>query len=253
MLLRPVLRFCLKRSLKFQEFVQISKLELVHLALGELEGDETSISKLSAATGLQRKDIRQLLQPTKITGTSNVITRISGMWMQSRRFATASGKPRALTYLGAESEFAKLVRGISSDLSHHTVIHEMERLGVAKRRGSKVVLIQPSVPLKNDDGYRAVAQDMDDLFRAADLNLTSGVQHLHARTSFDKIPASALSKIQSWVFEMGKRIHAEARRELARHDRDINPGKKPEEKTFRVTLGTFSFCEEVENNDPEDS
>lgn len=240
--MRPVLRFCLKRSYKFQELVRVAKEEFLEMAFEELGREEASVSKLSAVTGLQRKDIHQLIHGKERNGGVNVVTRIVGHWIHSRKFSKSPGKARPLDYLGAESEFAELVRSVSSDLSHHTLLKEMERLGVVKRGKSAVTLLRTEVPLKGEEGYLAAADDIDDLFRAADENLSDDVRHLHARTAYDSIPTSALPKIRKWLFSMGERIHAEARRELSKFDRDYS-GESKDGDEVRVTLGTFSFVE----------
>ena len=66
LLLKPFARFCVRRSLKFQDLLGAMKIAFIEVAQQELreQGLVESVSKLSAMTGLQRSDIDKLLSST---------------------------------------------------------------------------------------------------------------------------------------------------------------------------------------------
>ena len=249
-LMRPALRYCLRRSLKIQDAYSALKEEFLDLANHELSqsGETVSVSKLSASTGLQRKDIRKIVgreEEEESKRELNLIVRISSSWSFSRAYS-AKGKPKKLTFKGKDSEFALLVREINSDLSHHTILNEMERLGLVKRSGENVSLVRHGVNLKGLDGLFSTSTDIDQLFLSASENIESEkeIENLHARTSFDNIPESALPKINEWILDLGSQIHKKVHGYLAKFDRDTNPQVKHPGKAHRVSFTTFSFKEQ---------
>jgi len=249
-LMRPALRYCLKRSLKIQDIYSAIKEEFLDLARHELvkSGDLISVSKLSASTGLQRKDIQKIIEPEKEDSTRelNLIVRISGLWNESKSYS-AGGKPKKLTYKGKDSEFAVLVKELNSDLSHNTILNEMERLGLVQRKGENVSLMRQGVNLKGIEGLFSTSIDLDQLFLSASENIESKneIENLHARTFFDNIPESAVPKINKWMLEFGGQIHKKVHEFLAKFDRDVNPKIKYTGKAHRVSFTTFSFKEQT--------
>ena len=226
--MRPALRYCLKRSLKIQDAYLALKEEFLDLARHELieSGETISVSKLSASTGLQRKDIQKIVESSEDEESRelNLVVRISGLWSGSKNYSPG-GKPRKLTFKGKESEFALLVRELNSDLSHHTILSEMERLGLVQRKGESVSLVRHGVNLKGHSGLYSASVDIDQLYLSASENIESqaDIENLHARTSFDNIPETALPKVNEWMLELGGQVHKKVRDFLSKFDRDLNP------------------------------
>ena len=260
-LLRPVVRFCLRRSLKIQDVVSALKAEFVARAAEEiLQGSDTelSVSKLSAVTGLQRKHLSKLENlespPSQASRKSNLVTRLIGQWLHDRRFSRG-GKPRDLTTTGVTSEFAALLRALSADLNHHTMLFELERLGLIERINDKArLLVQAySNAGKPEEALGDAAQDLDDLFRAVDHNITLVDQdppHLHARTTFDNIPADKLPKLRRWLFAAGSTFHRRVSDMLARYDRDTGEPAEEQKGRVRLVFGSFSFSEQIGQGGP---
>lgn len=262
-LLRPAVRFCLRRSVKIQDLIRALKFEFVHVAKEELarESHVSSVSRLSAMTGLQRKDLKQLLDDgsssKNLEGSSgNLMFRVINRWSQDRRFIKGNGKPRALTTEGLESEFSKLVRTVSTDLNHHTLLFELERLGFIRRDGNYVHLLT-NVYSNQNNTIEALAdstQDLDDLYRAVEENLGSDGSdlNLHARTAYDSISSVDIPRIRKWIFEKGVEFHKQVRAYLAQFDRDLSqPGKSSGDDRSRIVFGTFSFSEKCDKSEEE--
>lgn len=251
-LARPLVRYCLRHSIKFRELSDLLKRSFLRIAQEEIAQKKlaASASKLSVMTGLQRREVlRLLLAPESGENAANLITRIVGQWASDRRFCDKRGRPKALTFEGLQSDFARLVRVVSKDLSHHTVLFELERLGTVKRRQGKAVLVFPAhIPRGNiRAGLMMLAEDAHDLMCAVEENLSEklSIPNLHARTQYDAVPREHLPEIRRWLIKFGQQIHDRARKYLSRFDTDINPklrGRSASQRT-RVVLGTFSRIE----------
>jgi len=247
MLLLPVVRFCLRRAIKFQEFSAIARSVFIEAALRELEKSPASTSRLSVITGLTRREVDRLVKhaPHDEPG-SNLIIKTIGQWNGDRRFTDKQGTPKPLNFDGIDSQFAKLVGQVSTDLNHHTVLFELERLGFVERAGGLAQLVVPAYISRENarEGAAMLSSDVSDLLRAVELNLFEDetVPHLHARTEYDNIAPEKLPEIKKWLLEFGRKIHADVRKYLARYDMDINPALRSTKPGARVKLGTFSYA-----------
>lgn len=255
-LLRPIVRFGLRRSLKIQDVYNALKLEYISLASQELRdrGEAVTVSKLSAMTGLQRKELASLLKNNASDNPprpdQNLIVRILGQWQYDKRFSRKDGQPKLLTTEGIESEFASLVRTVSSDLNHHTVLFELDRLGYIERKEGAAKLLASAYNNKVDqiETLTGASYDIDDLYRAVELNVSAlqGEEHLHARTTFDNIAPEDLPKLRQWLLRAGSAFHQKASKYLSKFDRDIQGHKSRSSnkgEAGRVVIGTFGLTE----------
>lgn len=253
-LMRPVIRYSLRRSIKIQNLISALKDEYVNLAKEELakSGQEVSISKISAVTGMQRKEISGRLSEgrgTKSKDTGNVITRVIGQWINDSRFSK-KGKALPLDIEGLESRFAKLVRSVSSDLNHHTLVFELERIGLIKRKDKVVSLIVSAFNERENESwvFSKMSQDQDDLYRTVEANVSASEDSLnhHARTEFDNIPSSVVPKLRERIYQLGEDFHRKINSLLASYDRDIRKQTKDNGGRARIVFGSFSLAEELE-------
>ncbi len=262
LMLRPVVRFCLRHALKVQEFVDIARAVFFEVAHEEIlaENRQTSASRLSVRTGLTRREVTRLLQQQGASEPSmNLLTRVIGKWQSHPDYSSKKQGPRPLSAEGKASEFAALVQSVSQDLNPYTVLSELERIHAVKREKNKVLLLhgvyvpEPSV----EEGFRIVSRDINDLVQAVEGNVVEQVSppHLHIKTHYDNIALSALAEIRQWLLEEGTRFHARAREFLGRFDKDLNPRLVNERGGGRVALSAFSFTEvpeeQVSNSDQE--
>jgi hypothetical protein len=248
-LLRPVLRFCLRRSLRLREIVEIMKLSLVEIALDELASHDepASVSRVSLMTGVHRKDVTVLMSDRAPRTTNDALfRRVIGQWRSDRRFSSA-GRPRPLDHVGHRSEFARLVRAVNKELNPYSVLFELARVGAIEERDDKLHLVRSEyIPLgKLDERFALVSQDVDDLVRAAEENILTPqeVPNLHLTTAYDDVVLDELPRIRRWFIDEGAALHERARRFLSAFDRDINPRLAERPGKGRVVIGTFSFVE----------
>lgn len=247
LMLKPLARFCLRHSLRIQELEEAAKIVLIEAAKEEIERSEekVNISRLSAVTGLHRRDVMRIFREGRtIEEPRNLVSRVIGQWLNDRRFTTTRGTPRVLVGEGEQSEFHKLVRLLSNDVHPGTVLFELERVGAVERTAKGLRLVASGyVPKGNPkEGFELLSLDTGDLICAVDENVFSpgDIPNLHARTEYDKIRADMLPKIREWILEEGSEFHRRLRNYLSQFDLDISPDDGYRGKFARVVVGAFS-------------
>ena len=257
-LLIPVIRFCLRHSLKLQDLIEIAKQCFIELAKEDLcrDGRKVSSSRLSIMTGVHRRDVTRLkrdLPPPK--RGPDLITRIIGQWQNDRRFCSRRKGPKYLSFESTESEFAQLVGAVSREVNPYTVLFELERTGAVRRtrNGLKLCtsLYMPSSKAK--EGFRLLGSDIHDLITSVEENVfvKPRVPNLHIKTEYDNIPAHLVPRIKQWMLDEGSSLHERVRSYLSQCDRDLNPGISARGETVRIALGTFSSIENLTHDSPQ--
>ena len=253
-LLRPIVSLAIKRSFKIMDFVEMLKLVFVEVAKEELvkQNKKVSASKVSAMTGVHRRDIARLESTKeKIDPKPNLLSKIIVQWRHHPNFTTKSGAPKVLNTKGADSEFAQLVESVNGgDLSAYAILFEMERLGIIKQKGKTAKLKWQDYVSRDDlaEGFQMLAEDTQDLVSAVDENLSSteAIPNLHLKTEFTRINDASVPEIKSWLLHEGSRFHQRVKKFLSKYDADLNPKISSHCANTRVAFGSFSISE-VEN------
>ncbi len=247
-ILKPLMRFCLRHSVRIQEILEAVKIALIEAAKEEMiEREELiNISRISVMTGIHRRDVMRIHRDEiTLDGSKNFIPRLIGQWQSDKRFCVKGKKPRILSRQGeGNDEFEKLVRLVSNDLHPGTVLFELERLGIVRRvkDGVRLITAVYSPPKNIRNGFELLAEDANDLIAAVEENIadTEAIPNLHAKTTYDNIRRDALPRIRKWFLNEGSSFHKRSREFLSRFDLDINPDPSHTATGVRVVLGTFS-------------
>lgn len=256
-LLRPVVRFCLKRGILLQQFLSILKSVYLEVAEEQLSTitNKINISRLSVMTGVHRTDAMRLYRKRESPLPEEPITfvgRIIAHWTKNSQFITATRKPRVLTYGGEDSEFFRLVRSVSLSLNPATVLFELERSGTIKkvRKGIKLVRETTILSAREEQAYELLASDIDNLTTAFEENMslsTGNLGNLHHRTRYDNIFIKDLPKIRTWILNRGRRFHKEVRDYLSEFDKDTTPKINASEPAGGVVqVSSFSYMSPAE-------
>ena len=249
-LLRPVVKFCLRRSLSIQDLVEMAKTVFIEIAVEELKKRNKKIntSKLSVMTGLRRREVDRFYKEKPVANDrTSIITKVIGKWSQNNKFSTKKGRARVLTYEGDNSQFSKLVRSISNDIKPGTVLSELERLAAIEKTSRGLKLIIDAYVPKNDpeEGYNLLAMDAEDLALAVEENIFDApkIPNLHGTTEYDNIPSRHVPALKKWLLFEGSKFHQKVRAHIAKLDKNTNS-----KGNFRVVFGSFS---RISNQDME--
>lgn len=243
-MLRPVIRLCLRHSLRIQDLIESAKLVFLEMAEQEMDdtGEKVSGAKLSTTTGIHRRDVSRIWQKKQVKDSpQGIISKVLGHWQQDKRFSTKRGKARVLS----EEEFRELVASITHDVAAGTVLFELERIGaVEKTRGGLKLASRVYVPKGNlDEGLALIARDTQHLMTAVEENLFEDLEvpNLHLNTQFDRISDDKIPEIREWLIREGSALHQKARNYLSKYDADLNVELDRGHCNSKVKLGCFSL------------
>ena len=253
-LLRPTVRFLLRRSYTFQDFINLAKVVFVDVAKEEInaQGDKVNISRISMLTGLHRPDVRRIYREQTISDerSENILGRILIKWYHEPQYTTKAGHPRVLSYEGEDSEFRELVRSMTKNYSPGTVLSELERLEAVQRTSRGLKPLRPLLWTGADPGrgLEILSDDMETLFEAIEENLFSepATPNLHIRTTYDNIFYRDLPRIRRWLVDEGKLFHQKVRNYLAQFDKDISVEHGDMRSGARVTVTAVSLTSSPE-------
>jgi hypothetical protein len=245
-MLRPIVRLCLRSGVGIQEFLESAKIVFVSVAKEQLEAEKqkANISRISVATGLHRRDVDRILERRgEPVEPVNLLSRVLTVWETQDSYKTATGKPRVLTCEGDTNEFYALVKSVTSDVHPSSILAQVERVGLAERTSHGLKLIAGAQDVKKDlgRGYHILAQDLEDLSSAVEHNLLKQPElpNLHARTEFDNIFEDSLPYIQEWLLKEGSSLHQRTRALLSEHDADLQAHTR-KKAGCRVVLTCFA-------------
>jgi len=247
LMLKPIVRFALKHSLKITDLLEAAKIEFIQEARSDLfrQKRPLSNSRLSIMTGIHRRDVARLAKDSGGNRSStDLLSRVLGTWQAHPKFSTSRGKPRTLCCEGKRSEFCELVSHVSKELNPYTVLFELERVGAVERSLRGLRIRRASyIPKGNAAaGFEILSRDMSDLVEVVSDNvLAERTQpHHHLRTEYDAIDASQIEQIEKWLLAEGSAFHRRARCFLSKFDRYTNPRAPRGGRRMRVVFGSFA-------------
>lgn len=156
----PVVRTLLRVGVSYRELDELVRLAYVRVASDEfgLRGRPTNHSRISAMTGIPRKEVSRI--QAELVDACNVpryelspLGDILQRWYTDPLFLDSEGKPLRLPLTGSTPCFDDLVRSCSSDLPIGALKVELLRIGAAKQdaAGELCVVRREVVPEALDD------------------------------------------------------------------------------------------------------
>ena len=252
LLLRPIVRYSIRRSQSIQDFVEVAKSVYVDIAKEEMEQvtEKINISRISIVTGMHRAEVARIFN--KVDGlraekTQNIPVQVLSRWEQDKKYKTKTGRLRAISFEGEDSEFHKMVKSVNKHASPSTVLFDLERSGVVKQSTKGLVLVKGFL-LRSPDVemvYRVASMDINTLIKTIDENLADPekeVKNHHQRTEYNNIYEKDLETVRDWFWREGKRFHKRARDFLSQFDKDVVPPPSPKEDKEWKAGCSVTFC-----------
>jgi hypothetical protein len=256
-ILLPFIRFCVRRSIRLQELLPVIKECFIEVASQELarSGNPITAAKLSAMTGVHRKDIKEVNEHLRVPGlVRHPVVRAISLWRSSPEFTDQEGNPRLLTFDTPQSEFHALASKLNSDISPYSLLFELERSGSILKTPEGLQLISSGY-LTITDGWELFAEEVDDLLATMEHNLSEEghPKNLQLKTSFDAIPSTYAEEIRSWLRKRGADFQREVAAYLAAHDCDIDSANKAKLRHdtdfLQVSCSAFALIRTAEPDD----
>lgn len=259
-LLVPLVRLLLRYGVSYGAFSQILKKVYVEVANKEFHvpGKKQSISRVSILTGLNRKEVTNLLKEPDITETGvderyNRAARVISGWLRDDDFLDRKGDPLPLPFDG-ELSFSELVRRYSGDMPPRAIADELERVGTLERDDNDRLRLTSRGYVPQGDEVaklQILGIDTADLISTIEHNLQQEKQpRFQRKVSYDAVPPEHLEAFRKYQTRLSQTLLEELNHWLAEHDRDANPQLTGTGKA-RVGVGIYEFEEILEPADDE--
>ncbi len=252
-ILRPLVRILLRNGIAYGSFAELAKKVYVDVAFNEFvpEGRKQSISRVSALTGLTRKEARRLheLDHTDEDSSArryNRAVRVISGWVNDTEFHDAAGRPADLPVEGASGSFAALVRKYSGDVTTQSMLAVLTLASSVEKLDDRVRLVQHAYVPGNDDADKLtiLGTDTAELIATIDHNLVSAPdrRRFQRKVSSHRVRADAVAEFQALSSAKSQALLEEFDAWLAKHEAGAD------EPGHYVSLGIY-FHERTDNEE----
>jgi hypothetical protein len=237
-MLRPLVKILLHRGVSFKTLSDLLKWLYADVAAEEFgpAGRKLSISRVSAMTGMTRKEVARLLehdkpQDRKSSERFNRAARVIAGWRRDPDFKDGRGAAAGLEFKGDGPSFTELVRRYSGDMTPRAMLDELLRVGAAKqlRDGRIKLAVRGYVPEGGDElKIHILGTDVGHLIATIAHNLNSGPTpesrpFFQRKVFYDNLPIEALAEFRALSAENSQRLLEKLDLLLSKKDRDVNP------------------------------
>jgi Family of unknown function (DUF6502) len=167
-MLVPFAGILLERQLRFSDGEEMLKKAFVNACIAALrmKNQNPTVSAISVATGLQRRDVKRLINssPDALSHKPSAVERCRLMWATDKNYLDGNGRPRSIprTETPGQYSFATLAAAISKDIPPRALLDELVRNGAVEVANDVVTLVHVE--------YQP-PKDQDALFKQASLNI----------------------------------------------------------------------------------
>jgi len=242
-ILRPLVRVMIRNGVSTGSFEELVRKAYVDEAfsLGKHNQQKTTISSVSAQTGLSRKEVKRLsemedLQHADIEQRYNRGVRVISGWLNDKDFTDAAGDARTLSLDDGDNTFPALIKKYSGDIPTKAMLDLLTAADCVEVKDNRVRLIKHAyVPGKDSaEVIRILGTDTNELLNTIDYNLTAGDSEKRYQR---KVSSAALDKNAVEEFKKLSKKHAQALLEQLDEWLSNNEVDPDDENARYVSLG----------------
>lgn len=181
-ILRPLARILIRNGISSGSLEELVRKAYVHeaFAIGKKNQQKTTISSVSAQTGLSRKEVKRLNElgdtyNIDIEQKYNRAVRVISGWVNTKAYVNKSGYANTLPMEGNKGSFSALVKQFSGDIPTKAMLDLLLAADCVQLENKNVTLIkQAYVPGKDSAAViRILGTDTNELINTIDFNLTA--------------------------------------------------------------------------------
>ena len=254
-ILRPLARIMLRNGVScgsFEELVRKSYVDEA-FAISKEKGGKTTVSSISAQTGLSRKEVKRLNELNSDESSEpskqkyNRATRVISGWTNDPLFAYEEGLPKPLKLNGTDTDsFAHLVKQYSGDITPKAMLELLLEAECVQTQQDTVHLTKLAYLPGNDSTEVAfiLGNDANELIQTIGHNMSDdhGSKRFQRKVSTNKLAKEARSAFQAMSAKHAQALLEELDAWLLEHE-----ASNPEDAQY-VSLGIY-YYESKHNED----
>lgn len=230
-IMRPLVRIMLRNGVAYGTLAGLVRQVYVDVAYQEFApvGRKQTVSRVSALTGLTRKEVKRLLDLGAAPETegqarfSRGVRVVSG-WMNDGQFHDSKGKPARLPIEGAEKSFTALVRKYSGDIPMRAMLTMLEEGGSVSVADDTVRLIRHAYVPGRDaiEKIAILGTDVSELIATIDHNLVADPDKLwfQRKVAYDNVAPGSVEELRKISFIKAQALLEILDKEYASHELD---------------------------------
>ncbi len=248
-LLKPLAQLAVARGVPFAPVQETLKAAYVDAARAAHPGvaAHRAVSRISAATGLNRREVTRLVQrdehraPVRKSPATQVFTR----WMSDPALRTPEGGPRPLPRQGSAPSFEDLAQSVTRDVHPRSLLEELCRLGLARvdeTEGQVHLLSEAFVPRGDMDRMLGfLGANVGDHLSAAVANvLSDGKRHFEQALFADELSQQSLEAARALITTQWQSLLAAMAPALRAFIEQDRAAGRAQDQRLRIGLYTYT-------------
>jgi len=263
-LFRPLARILIRNGVAFGTLSEWAKKVYVDVAFEEFgeSGKKQTISRVSALTGVFRKEVKRLheLDEEADEGSAqryNRAIRVISGWVNDAKYQEGIGVPRELPVEGDKGSFAALVKEYSGDIPTKAMLSVLKAAGTVSETADGNIRLEKNAFIPGDDQQDKIhilGTDVSELIETIDHNITADPDDLRyqRKVSNAAVHADALPVFRNLSAKKSQELLEELDAWLARNE--IHPKDDDyEDKARYVSLGIYYYDRPAKTDEEEKS
>jgi len=246
--LAPLARLAVAQGLPYAALEGALKQAMVQAAAAAhpQAAPQRSVSRISTATGINRREVTRLLQAQaeKPPLPRSPASALFAHWLSDPAYLDAQGTPRVLPRLGAAPSFETLAQAVTRDVHSRSLLDELLRLKLATldEATDSVALLRGGFVPRGDRqrmlGF--LSDNVGDHLRAAIENLLAdGSRHFEQAVFADGLSAESVRQLHTLIGPQWKALLETLVPPLERWVQA--DAQQPDAPRHRVRIGLYAF------------
>ena len=262
-ILRPLVRIMIRNGISCGSFEGLVRKAYVKeaYAINIKNNQKTTVSNVSAQTGLSRKEVKRINEldvanHTDVEQRYNRAIRVISGWLHEPAFTDASGKPKILALSNnSKNSFADLAKQFSGDVPAKTILNLLLAANCVKiisgsdknRKKDSVELIKHAYVPGNDstEMIAILGTDTNELLNTIDHNLIASDNDKRYQR---KVSAAAISPDAIKEFKTISNIHSQVLLEHLNTWLSQNEASPDDQDARYVSVGIYYYEQDNEQD-----